>query len=131
MLKAIFLMLQLRISCRMCSLCVVSTIPLYHLKNVALLSDVFSESGLDCHGSNIFALHPLLGIVGCLPIGGFHLISANATSRYPWVNVPPFSCASSQATSSSSHRKLHQLNTTPFAQNSATDNAYRVHSPLY
>jgi len=83
MLKEIFLMLQLRNSYRMCSICVASIIPLYHLENVALLSVVFSEPCLDCHGSNIFTMHPLSGIVGYLPIGGFHLSIVNATSRYP------------------------------------------------
>jgi hypothetical protein len=67
----------------MCNLCVASIIELYHLENAALLSVVFSKSCLECHGSNIFAMHPLSGIVGCLPTCGFHLRIENSTSRYP------------------------------------------------
>jgi hypothetical protein len=48
MLKAIFLVLQLRSSCGMHNLYVASIRPLYHFKNDVVLKDVFSESIREC-----------------------------------------------------------------------------------
>jgi hypothetical protein len=97
------------------NLYVVSISPLNHLENIVLLKAVFSESSLECQGSNIFSKHPLFASANGLLEGGVHLSIVNERNNYPYGKVPPFSWASSQATSSSSNRYLHQLNTNPLA----------------
>jgi hypothetical protein len=70
MLKEIFLIFQLRISCGIYILYVASIKPLYHLVNTMVLNVAFSESDLDYHGSKI--AHDLNsgvgGLVWCWPL---------------------------------------------------------------
>jgi hypothetical protein len=66
----------------MCSLCVASIRPLYHLENTVVLKSAFSQSVLDCQGSNIFTMCPLSSSAGGIPIGRFHLNIENYINRY-------------------------------------------------
>jgi hypothetical protein len=85
-------------------LCVASISLLYHLENSMLLKFVFSESILECQGSNIFTRHPLSASVNGLPVGGFHFSIVNSINMYPYVKVSPLSWASLQAKCISSSR---------------------------
>jgi hypothetical protein len=42
----------------------------------------FSESSMDCQGSNKFSMCPLFGSVNGISIGGFHFYIANDSNRY-------------------------------------------------
>jgi hypothetical protein len=81
MINAMFYMLQLSSSCRMCNLCVMLINLLYHLENIMLLKVLFSKFDLEFQGSNIFSKRPLSASDSGVPASGIHFSIANASKN--------------------------------------------------